>query len=117
MDEAEIIGVASVTKHMLEVLEGEDDLDVPMLDPITYHGNEKVLVHYEGLCDRLERINQTLTGAPQIESTVRQTFETRLAEMIAAVRPGLREYRYVDLSAKISELEREISSRMRLRQA
>jgi serine/threonine protein kinase len=116
IDEVGVAEMGLMKRQMLEILE-EDEIDLPMLEPITYHGNEKVVVHYEGLRDRLERINQTLSGAPQIESAARKTFETRLAEMIAAVRPGLREYRYQDLASKISELEREISSRMRLRPA
>ncbi len=90
--------------------------ELPLLSPVTYQGIEPVL-QYEGLRDRLDRIHETLIGSEQIESDVRQTFETRLAEMIAAVRPGLREYRYVDLATKIADLEREIWSRMRLRPA
>jgi serine/threonine-protein kinase len=90
-----------------------EEVELPMLDPITYQGTEKMVVHYEWLCDRLARINQTLSGAQRMESGVRQTFEIRLAEMMAAVRPGLREYRYVDLASKISELERDISTRVR----
>ena len=89
-----------------------------MLDPITYMGTEQVIVHYEGLRSRLDRIYETLSGvAPEIESGVRNTFESRLAEMKAAIRPGLREYRYMDLAAKIGELERELWSQVALRPA
>jgi serine/threonine protein kinase len=114
MDDVEVKEMGVMKEHMLRLLaEEEQDVEVPMLDPITYHGNEKLVLHYEGLRDRLDRINETLSGAPQIETNVRRTYEARLAEMIAAVRPGLREYRYQDLAAKIAELEREITMKMR----
>jgi hypothetical protein len=42
---------------------------------------------------------------------VRSTFEERLVEMNAAVRPGLRDFRYQDLSTKIRALEEELCRR------
>ena len=85
------------------------DLDVPMLDPITYVGTEEPVVSYDLLRARLQRVQDALrrSGA----SDVRSSFEDRLLELMAAVRPGLRDYRYRDLAAKIAELEEELRKR------
>lgn len=106
-------------------------VELPLLDPITYDSAPKTEVmptpiprrestpapqcasanepiNYEALRARLQRLEEGLTGAAEIESGIRATLSTRLEEMAAAVRPGLKAYRYHDLASKISELERDL---------
>jgi serine/threonine protein kinase len=121
-DDTVEVPIDATGMNLLETIDEDEEVqviafEVPMLPPVTYQGNQEMVVHYEGLKDRLYRIHETLILAPEIESDVRKTMEARLAEMHAAVRPGLRAFRYVDLAAKINELERELMSTMQLRPA
>ncbi len=92
-----------VTQPGLE-LEG---VDLPLLDPVTYHGSIPREVYYERLCQRLEDVKNTLDGA-RISVEACRTFDARLADIIATTRPGLDANRYLDLADRISQLERQL---------
>jgi serine/threonine-protein kinase len=95
---------------------GPPELDLPLLDPITYVAREEPIATYESLRGRLDGIREMLLRAPW-ESNVRTTFEERLSELSVAVRPGLRDFRYQDLSNKIGGLEDELWRRTKFRPA
>ena len=83
------------------------DFDIPLLDPITYVGNQQLKPRYEDLRHRVDRLQEILLRAPW-GSNARTLFEGRLLELSASVTRGLVDDGYRDLSERIGELEDEL---------
>jgi serine/threonine protein kinase len=98
------------------------DLAINFESPVTYPGavnpfagmekersGEVALAGYEVLREKLDRVHGVLTFAKQNGTHSRLSeLLHRYEEMCAAVRPGLRPYRYNDLASKIAKLEDDV---------